>query len=159
VVLAAALLSLGLLSSWLLVPWLGAAFRPLLWFSLAVLAGACLLGVRGHAPAARLWGELALLTCLLICLLGQLPTDLTGRPVALLGSLRLAVWWNELWRPLMRDVGFTLYLVGAALAWLEGRPGTLKSGLARGAVLTGLAGFTVAGVRWASSAGSITDCP
>ena len=140
--LAALLLVLGLLSSWLLLPWLGAASGPLLWTSLAALGGLCVLGVRWRIPAARLWGELALLGCLLLCLLGQLPSDLSGRPVALLGSLRLAVWWNELWRPLLRDLGFTLYLVGAALAWLEGRPGTLRSGLARAAVLSGLAGFT-----------------
>ena len=140
--LAAALLSLGLLSSWLLVPWLGAASGPLLWSSLAALGGLCLLDFRWHAPAARRWGELALLVCLLVCLLGQLPSDQAGRPVALLGSLRLAVWWNELWRPLLRDLGFTLFLVGAALAWLQERPGTLRLGLARAAVLTGLAGFT-----------------
>lgn len=139
VVLAALLATLGVLSSGL-VP-LGVWTAPLLWVTLAGLGGVWTLGQRQNTRSARHWGEAALLLCLLVFAASSLPTDLLGRPT-LLGSLRLGAWWNELGRPALRDLGFLAFLMGAALVWLERRPGALQSGLARVGVLVGLAGFT-----------------
>ena len=139
--LSGLLLILGVLGSGLLADWLGVTGEVLLWAALVGLGGLWALGHRWHTRPARRWGEAALLLCLLVFTAGFLPTDLLGRP-QLVGSLRLGVWWNELGRPVLRDLGFLVFLVGAGLAWLEQRPGVLRSGLARGTVLAGLAGFT-----------------
>lgn len=139
--LAGLLMALGVLSSGMMNPWLGPAGGPLLGAALAGLGWLWVLGDRWQVRPARRWGEAALLLCLITVVAGTLSTDLAGRPF-LFGSLRLGVWWNELGRPALRDLGFVMFWVGAGLAWLEQRPGTLRSGLARGAVLLGLAGFS-----------------
>lgn len=74
----------------------------------------------------------------LLWMLGFLPLEGSGLPTPLFGSRGLAVLWNELLRPTVRDLAFVALLVCAALAWLERSPDTLRSSAARFLALSGL---------------------
>ncbi|MFB9990957.1 sensor histidine kinase [Deinococcus oregonensis] len=140
--IAGAVTLLGALSSGLLDPWVNGVSLPLTIGTLLLLGFLLRQDFTRSASAAERWSGAALLLCLLTFTLGSLPLNLVGEPAPLFGSARLAVWWNGLARPGVRNLGLALFLLCRALVWLERRPGALRSGLARAAVLVGLAGFT-----------------
>ena len=131
--IAVALFALGALESGL--P--GAA-----WGSFSPLLGLLPLGVLLYAALRKArWlrvGYLWTVALTLLWVLGFLPLEGLGLPTPLFGSRGLAVLWNELLRPAVRDLAFTALLTCAVLAWLERSPDTLRSSAARGLALSGL---------------------
>ncbi len=139
---AVALFALGALESGLL----GAAWGASSPLFAAPLLSLIPLGVLLYAALRKVrWlrvGYLWAVALTLLWTLGFLPLEGSGLPAPLFGSSGLALVWNELLRPVIRDLAFVALLVCAVLAWLERSPETLRSSAARLLVLLGLGTFS-----------------
>ena len=137
--LALALFALGALSSGLLETRTGPLPKVLEPVLVAFLGTALLPFVK--LPRWTRWGFFWLILLEGIYLLSFLPLEGSGLPISLLGSSRLGLLWNELLRPLVRDLGFVAWLLCLLLDLLERSPHLLRSTFARGLIFSGLIMF------------------